>query len=342
MTAIVDDIGSFPLPSSVNRESFNAAYRKARDAMAQGKSYQEDESVRRNFVEPTINSFKVKLRTGLDVVNSPWHYNGIHQVSDAVHKAMEKGSFVVDERDAFFPEIKVIEARAKELSNEFGRKIPLRVSIFGPMEQYIKEIGTTPYADVLDAYAETIRRFAKNSLLDNKYVKTEVVSIDEPSFGYLNITADRDLLTSVIDKAFDFHGAVRQMHLHSSVGLFDLLALRNLNVVSFEFAAGPQNIEGVSRKMLEDADKLICVGVARTDIDAIIAELNDKGIAQPATEQLVEAQEVITKRYKRAKEKYGDRLAFTGPDCGLGSWPDQESAFLLLDRTVKAVKSAQI
>jgi methionine synthase II (cobalamin-independent) len=50
--------------------------------------------------------------------------------------------------------------------------------------------------------------------------------------------------------------------------------------------------------------------------------------------------EVITKRYQIAKQKYGDIMTFTGPDCGLGGWPSQEAAQLLLKRTVEAVKMA--
>jgi hypothetical protein len=57
------------------------------------------------------------------------------------------------------------------------------------MELYLKEVGTAAYLDVLEGFGETIRRFAKNSILNNQYIKTEVVSIDEPSFGYLNINA---------------------------------------------------------------------------------------------------------------------------------------------------------
>jgi methionine synthase II (cobalamin-independent) len=34
-------------------------------------------------------------------------------------------------------------------------------------------------------------------------------------------------------------------------------------------------------------------------------------------------------------------MTFTGPDCGLGGWPTQEAAQLLLTRTVKAVKTAR-
>jgi 5-methyltetrahydropteroyltriglutamate--homocysteine methyltransferase len=132
---------------------------------------------------------------------------------------------------------------------------------------------------------------------------------------------------------------VRQIHLHSPARLPDVLEVKNIDVVSFEYAASPKNIEGISRKILENADKQIRVGVSRTDIDNIFAELNDKGVAKPTAEQLVESEDVIRKRYLAAKEKYGDRMTFTGPDCGLGSWPSQETAGLLLERTVKAVKT---
>lgn len=342
MDTLVDDIGSFPLPTAVNRETFSEAYRIAREAMANGKSIREDGFLQKNFRDVTIDSFKTKIHTGLDVVNSPWHYDGVRQVSDALHKAMEKGSFVVDKKDAFLPEVRVIEAEAKSLSEGFGKKISLRVCLFGPMELYLKEIGTTPYSDVLDGFAETVRRFAESSVLDTKYIKTEVVSIDEPSFGFLNIGAEKELICNIMEKAFSFQGVTRQIHLHSSAMLPDLLRVKNIDVVSFEYAASPKNIDGISKRMLEEADKSIRVGISRTDIDSIIAELNDKGITKPATEQLVETENTIRKRYVIAKEKYGEKMTFTGPDCGLGSWPSQDAAKLLLERTVKAVKAAQV
>jgi 5-methyltetrahydropteroyltriglutamate--homocysteine methyltransferase len=338
MEPLVDDIGSFPLPTKVDRETYNKAYQLAREAMTNGQDVSGNQFVRENFYDVTVNSFKLKIGTGLDVVNTPWHYDGIRQVSDAIHKAMEKGTFVVDEKDAFLPEVRVIEAEAKRLSEELGKKIALRACMFGPLEQYLKEIGTVAYSDVLDSFAETVRRFAKNSIVNTKYVKTEVVSIDEPSFGFLSIAAGSDVIRDVLEKAFDFQGAVRQIHLHSSSRLPDLLEVENIDVLSFEYAASPKNIESVSRKMLEDADKQIRVGVSRTDIDSIMAELHDEGVTKPTAEQLVEGEEVIKKRYVSAKEKFGERMTFTGPDCGLGGWPSQEAAQLLLKRTVDAVK----
>jgi 5-methyltetrahydropteroyltriglutamate--homocysteine methyltransferase len=341
MEPLVDDIGSFPLPQNVDRETFSKAYRAAREALGNGRNLSEDAFLRENFRDVTLDSFKKKLHTGLDVVNYPQQYDGMQQIADAIHNAMEKGTFLVEEKDAFLPELRLIEAEAKNLSEELGKRIPLRVSFFGPMEHYLKEVGTVPYSDVMENFAETTRRFAKSSILNTKHVKTEVVSIDEPSFGFLNISASKDVLCDMLEKTFNFQGATRQIHLHSSARLPDLLSVKNLDVLSFEYAASPKNIESVSKKMLEDSDKQVRVGISRTDIDAIVAELHDNGVTKPTAQQLVEDEKIIKKRYLIAKEKFAERLTYTGPDCGLGSWPSQEAAELLLKRTVKAVKAAQ-
>ena len=338
MDTLVDDIGSFPLPPEVDRDTFNRAYRLAREAIVSGSDVRKDEFLMKNFWEVTLNAFKKKLASGLDVITYPQQYDGIDQVSDVIHHAMAEGSFLVNDKQAVLPEVHVINEEAKDLSEGYDKAVPFRVAIFGPLEQYLKEIGRTPYSDVLDSFAETIRRFAKNSILNSKYIKTEVVSIDEPSFGFQTIAAGSDVIHDVLEKAFDFQGTVKQIHLHSASRLSDVLSVKNIDVVSFEYAASPKNIEGISRRMLEDADKSVRVGVSRTDIDSILAELHDKGVTKPTAEQLVEDEAVIKKRYVAAKEKFGERMTFTGPDCGVGSWPSQEAACLLLEKTAKAIK----
>ena len=95
------------------------------------------------------------------------------------------------------------------------------------MEVYLREVGYTPHLEALDELAETIRRFVKNCLFNDKYIETKVVSIDEPSFGYNNIEASSDVICGVLEKAFDFNGATREIHLHSTAGFSDLLAVRN-------------------------------------------------------------------------------------------------------------------
>jgi methionine synthase II (cobalamin-independent) len=211
---------------------------------------------------------------------------------------------------------------------------------FWSIEQYLAEVGTTAFPDVLDGFAETINRFAKNSIVNNKYIETKAISIDEPSLGHTNLSASSDLVRETLQKAFNFQGPIKQIHLHSSSGIFDLLSVQGLDILSFEYAASPKNIESVSKSMLERADKQVRVGVSRTDIDSIFAELYEKGVSKPSNEQIVDSVEAITKRYLIAKDKYGDRMTFTGPDCGLGGWQTQDAAALLLKRTVEAVKNA--
>jgi 5-methyltetrahydropteroyltriglutamate--homocysteine methyltransferase len=339
MNALVDDIGSFPLPSFIDRKVFDKAYILAREAIVEGKDVKKEEFLFKNFYVVIIGSFRKKLDAGLDVVNYPQHYDMRKQFTDGIHKAMEKGTYIVEEKEAIIPEVYVINEEAKKLHEETGKKVPLRVCVTGPMELYLKEIGITSYKDILLMFAEAVRRFAKNAILNSKYARTEVISLDEPSFGFQDIQADRDTILEVLEKAFDFSGVIKQIHLHSPLRVADILDVKNLNVLSAEYGASPRNIEGISRSMLERADKQIRVGISRTDIDSIIAELYDRGVTKPQAEQMVESEETIRKRFLIVKEKYGDKMTFTGPDCGLGSWPTQEAAQLLLKRTVKAVKS---
>ncbi len=339
MDTLVDDIGSFPLPAGIRRDDYARAYEQARDLIAKNQDPTQDAFVKKTFYDTVIESFKTKMATGLDVVNFPQHFSGLRQVGDAIHAAMQKGSFVVDNEMAFLPEVYVLNKEAKRLCEEYGKKIQLRVSIFGPLEQYLNEVGATAYPDVLASFAETINRFAKSSILNSKYIETKVISIDEPSLGHSSFTGTPELVREALEKAYDFQGPTRQIHLHFASGIHDLLTVKGLDVLSFEFAASPKNIDAVSKSMLEKADKQIRVGIARTDIDAIWAELYEKGITKPTAEQLVETLDAIKKRYRFSKEKYGERMTFTGPDCGLGSWPSQDAAALVLKRSVQAVKT---
>ncbi|MEM2103857.1 MAG: hypothetical protein QW717_03095 [Candidatus Bathyarchaeia archaeon] len=342
MQTLLDDIGSFPLPHFVERETFEKAYEQARMWAAEGRDFMDNEFLFKNFHRVIISSFKMKFESGLDIVNYPQHYDICRQFTDEIRKAMEKGTYIVDEKYAVIPEVYSISREAKKLCEEFGKeKIALRVCVTGPMELYLKMVGTTVYKDVLLMFAETTRRYAKNSLLNSKYVKTEVVSIDEPSFGFCDVSAEKEAVIDVLEEAFDFSGAVKQIHVHSMSRITDILEVKNLDVVSIEYASSPKNLDFISMNMLEKSDKHVRVGVSRTDIDAIIAELYEMGIYEPQSWQLVEDENKIRKRFEKAKEKFGERMTFAGPDCGLGGWPDQEAAQMLLKNTVAAVKAAQ-
>jgi 5-methyltetrahydropteroyltriglutamate--homocysteine methyltransferase len=340
MATLVDDVGSFPLPANADTKMFEEAYRTARKASAEGKRLEKDEFLLNNFKRIVIDSFMKKAETGLDVVNYPQHYDMHRQVADILRESMNEGAYLIAQERAVLPEVRVINEEAKRISEETGGKVKLRVCIIGPIELYLKEIGSVVHRDILQMFAEDVRRFAENSILNSKYIQTVAVSLDEPSFGFQDLSTDRETVLSAVETAFNFGGATRQIHLHSPTKITDLLNVTNIDVLSIEYAASPKNIDSVSKGMLDKADKQIRVGVSRTDIDSIIAELYDNGITKPNAEQMVEDERIIRKRFETAKAKYGDRMTFTGPDCGLGGWSTQESAQLLLTRTVKAVRAA--
>lgn len=340
MEVLVDDVGSFPLPAGIKRENYAKAYEQAREMIILGQDLSTDKFVQENFYSIVVESFKKKIKSGLDVVNFPQHYNGIKAVGDSIRKAMEAGSFVVEQKEAFLPELYVLNKEAKSISEECEKKIELRVSIFGPIELYLAEVGATAFEDVIDGFAQTVNRFAKNSILNTEYIQTKVISIDEPSLGHSSFTGSSELVRKTLEKAYDFQGPTKQIHLHFSSGIHDLLSVDGIEVLSFEYAASPKNIESIPKTILEKADKQIRVGIARTDIDTIWSELYEKGITHPSAEQLVESSQKIRDRYLLAKGKYCERMTYTGPDCGLGGWPSQEAATLVLKRTVDAVKTA--
>jgi len=341
MPGLVDDIGSFPLPPSADKSAFERAYESARDAIAEGGNIEDDEFIMNNFYRVVLDSFIKKCSTGLQIVNYPQHYDMHKQFSHAIHQAMEDGTYVVDRKSSIIPEVYVIGRESRGLYERVGRKISLRVCITGPLELYAKEIGQTVYNDVLFMFADTTRVFAENSILNTKYIKTEAVALDEPSLGLHDMNIDRDTVIKALERAFDFHGTSKHIHIHSGVRIHDLLDVKNLDVLSVESARSPKNIQYISKRLLEQKDKQIRIGVSRTDIDSMMAELHDKGKTITDVEQIIESEDLIRRRFLSATEKFGESLGFVGPDCGLGGWPTQKAATQLLSRTVKAVELAK-
>ena len=115
METLVDDIGSFPLPAGIKRDDYARAYELAREAIIKGQDPTKMSLCKKTFCTIVVDSFKKKLASGLDVVNFPQHYSGIRQVGDAIHAAMENGSFVVDQEKAVLPEVYVLNQRSQRV-----------------------------------------------------------------------------------------------------------------------------------------------------------------------------------------------------------------------------------
>ena len=63
MDTLVDDVGSFPLPPEVKRETYNKAYQLARESIVDGRDIRKDAFLQKNFCYVTLNSFRKKSVT---------------------------------------------------------------------------------------------------------------------------------------------------------------------------------------------------------------------------------------------------------------------------------------
>lgn len=331
---IIDDIGSFPLPKDIMREDLAKEYPGTLKEYAETGKLSEDSLLYR----AVASSLKFKIESGIDVVNYPQHYDMHMQFLGPIEEYQAE-PFQIDERYAVIPEVYIVEREAKNYFEKTGKKLKLKVCATGPIELYTKtSFGYHIYDEILMNLAKSVNLFLKKSMLDTKHVETSVVAIDEPSLGFIDLlNVEDDTLIKALDESVKSIDATVQIHLHTPKASKLPLATENIDVLTGEFAGNPKNMDYITKKNLEEHDKFLRAGITRTDIDHIFAAYLDREMA-PKDEDLVDSVDSIKKIYKMAKERFGDRLTFTGPDCGLGAWPSQEVARLLLKRTVEAVR----
>ncbi len=336
---IIDDIGSFPLPAEIKREEFNRIYKEVQQGVAEGKDVEEFPL----FYQTVKQSLWKKISSGIDVVTYPQHYDMHRQFLEPIMSYPEE-PFVISNKQAVIPEVIVAEREAKLYYEEKGEPLRLRVCVTGAVELYLKtEFGFNVYPEVLMNIAESVRRFLKNATIKKKHIVTEVVSIDEPSLGFVDLyNVEKGDIAKALDRSVSGVEADVQIHLHTLKSAEYALMSDNIQILTGEFASSPKNMDFISKKELESHDKFLRAGVVATNIDAKLGKLVQQGIKNPEPEMLVDTEEQIAGIYKKLREKFGDRITHAGPDCGLGSWPSQEAAELVLRRAVKVIREQAI
>ncbi|HJH31869.1 MAG TPA: methionine synthase [Methanosarcinaceae archaeon] len=331
MTGIIfDDIGSYPLPDGVTKEWINNAF-----------STRSDDKELFSIIN---NSFQQKIDAGVHVPTYPQYQDMNEQFLSIINNPdCAEEPFKVREDCARILELEAIEAVAAKYRQEHGKKLDIRICITGPLELYLREFGGTDYSDILNLLAVSVNRFVKNSMKSANNFNIKTVSIDEPSIG-INpqvMFDDSDLINALAtaSQSASKHGADVEIHLHSPLHYKLACDTPTISVIGVESAASPSYLDLVDRKVLEDSDSFLRVGIARTDIFNLAAVLNEKYNTNVWKEPArlleivtgMETPEVITKRLENAYSMFGDRIKYAGPDCGLGAWPSQEIAARLLN-----------
>jgi len=337
-----DDVGSFPLPEHIDRDAYTQFYWAAYKAIINKLDIFEHRGIYNYYILPFLKSFELKLSAGLEIINYPQHMDAYTQFLKPISDYEIKPN-LINPKNAYITEMIILDKFAKGYYEKTKNQLKLKICITGPIELYLKQFNFTIYYDMALNFARSINSFLQNSIINTKYLKTSVISLDEPSFGYvdlLNITDDE--LIQIFDKCLEGIHTINQIHLHTLNRADIPLQTENINVLTCEYASDSTN--KIPKKVLDINDKSIRVGITRTNINSIIADALDAGIKQSYLKtsegimSLIDSKERIKKNLKDASNLYKDRLAFVGPDCGLSGWAPPQVAYELLHRTYEVIE----
>jgi len=329
------DGGSLPTPEGFTREWVKVA----------AENRDEDEKL-----FPMIReAFRRKIDVGVHVPTYPQFRDMIGQFLDIIRD--EKNCYepyVLKEENAKILELQIIDEVAKQYTEETGETLEVRVCVAGPTDLYLQAFGATAYVDAYHILALDLENFIKQAFKTAKNFKIRVIALDEPSLGMNDRIqfSDADIISALtlISTYARKQGADMEIHLHSPLK-YKLVCETPINVIGFEYAATPSYMDILDRKVLEDSDTYIRIGVSRTDISSLIGIINEtygvnawkekKYMKKIVTE--LETPYIVKKRLETAFSILGDRIKYASPDCGLAFWPDQDLAFKLLENTAKGI-----
>lgn len=330
-----DDIGSYPLPKDIDKNWITEAVKKG-----DPKSF-----------DIVKDAMWQKIDAGVDVPTYPQFQDMTKQFLDIINNdSLTEEPMLVRKENAKIKELEILEDVGKEYSKKTGSILNIRLCITGPIELYTKQFGGISYKDILDILANNIDRFIANSIDNAKKFRITTVSIDEPSIGINpQIMFSDDDIVDALEKASKTaasHKIDTEIHLHSPLHYGLICKTKSIGIIGAESAANPSYLDLIDKKDLEEYDKFLRVGVARTDIFNMAAVLNEKyGVniwkEQSRLKEIVtemETPNIIEKRLESYYKIFGDRIKYAGPDCGLGAWPTQELAYSLLKNTGIGIK----
>lgn len=323
------------------------------------------------FEDRVKDGFLDKVRAGIDVPNYPQFRDMNEMFLDSItgiEKAGEgyvvKGVPSVRRERLLIPEVVVLKERSRELSEEIGKPLKIRICVTGPytLSSLFSHRGT----ELFVLLGDVVTQFVESNIFNNRFGGVVLVAVDEPVLGFLDDplldygSGGREALLKVWEQIF--HKAKAKnvqscIHLHNTSNeLF--WQVKHLDIVE-SHVNDPLYTSPETLTFLEREDKFLKASIAVTDFDNLILNslLTLRGVNETVLNQRVadtwtdirkgrrdpmdflESVESIAGRFRRIVKQFGEnRVPYAGPECGLRSFPTYSSAVECLKRTALAVK----
>ncbi|RLI21181.1 hypothetical protein DRO54_04420 [Candidatus Bathyarchaeota archaeon] len=335
------------------------------------KVYEQGDSQLSNSLEELIvNSFLDKLLAGIDIPNYPQFrdmnemflqmINGIEKIREGY---VEIESLSLKAGKEKIPEVRIIEKHSKRIFDILGESFRLKICITGPYT--LSTLFAYKNEKTFLNLGKVLARIVKENLFSNKFGKVFMVTLDEPVFGVMSDpmvdygSVGREALLKAwetILKEAAVRNVMTGMHLHSTADeLF--WYVESLKVVE-SHVDDPLYQRKANRRKLEEYDKFLKASICKTDYDQLIREklaknsqskleLDErtaetwKGIRKGMinSKTFLEDKNLMKKRLEKNLETFGaERVLYAGPECGLGGFPNYETAIEYLRRVAEAVK----
>ncbi|MFH0896560.1 MAG: hypothetical protein V1850_00730, partial [Candidatus Bathyarchaeota archaeon] len=325
---------------------------------------------RRYFEDKLVEGFVDKIKAGISIPNYPQFRDmdemflsgltGILKTKDG-YKVMEKISLM--EARSTIPEVEVLRERAREISGSVKGFFKVKICVTGPYT--LASLFAGRESQLFIDLGDIISQFIDSNVFDEKFGRVEIVAVDEPVFGLIDDPlldyghGGREDLLKAWEKIFH---KIREKGVRSVIHLHNTLNELFWNVNSLDIIESHVNDSLYSslktREFLETSDKFLKASICITNFDTLIknvetshevtgeAEINQRiaddwidirrGIVDPNL--FIENTELISGRLERIVQRYGNRVAYAGPECGLGSFPTYDSAMECLRRVAYATK----
>ncbi len=312
------DAGSLPYPGGFDEERFLHGCELFERSQFQ-ECLENLESVE-YFEKMVSDTFIDKINSGIDVPCYPQYRDMITQFTRfyEIHEgyfASIPEDLLTDQgynpRYTFIAEVEVLKKYSKEICERTGKeRVDFKICITSPLDLSFR------------VPTEFLVSMAKNAIADSKYLRTRIVTLDIPSFGYLMVVdrtleSCRDFFDGVKATGKDVEAA---LHLHSG-NHRDFLEIESLDILEIhsEILESPP----ILKKELESYDKFIQAGIAST---SNLQELEPLG--------------VLEGRAKRAADLFGDRVRYLSSDCALKGLPSYEMALQTLRNVSRVAQEA--